>query len=64
MAIFNVDVTSVAALGDDPDGRLSVTSVSCDAHIGDVAIQFHGGARYSRTEGETERQRGDTDVKI
>ncbi|XP_044066356.1 lipopolysaccharide-binding protein [Siniperca chuatsi] len=46
MAIFSVDVTSVVTLGKDPDGHLSVTSVSCDAHIGDVDIQFHGGASW------------------
>lgn len=58
MAIFNMDVTSVVELGKDPDGHLSVTSVSCDAQVGDVNIQFHGGARYSRTEGCRETRRG------
>ncbi|KAM9350475.1 bactericidal permeability-increasing protein [Symphorus nematophorus] len=46
MAIFNVDVTSVVELGKDPDGHLSITSVSCDAHIGDINMQFHGGASW------------------
>lgn len=46
MAIFNMDVTSVVELGKDPDGHLSVTSVSCDAQVGDVNIQFHGGASW------------------
>ncbi|XP_035512228.1 lipopolysaccharide-binding protein [Morone saxatilis] len=46
MAIFNVDVTSVVELGKDPDGHLSVTSVSCDAQVGDVDIEFHGGASW------------------
>lgn len=63
MAIFNVDLTSVVTLGKDPDGHLSVTSVSCDAQVGDVDVQFHGGARYSRTEGERDKRK-DTDVKI
>lgn len=46
MAIFNVDVTSVVELGRDPDGHLSVTSVSCEAHIEDVDLQIQGGSRY------------------
>nr|BAM21037.1 bactericidal permeability-increasing protein [Oplegnathus fasciatus] len=46
MAIFNVDVTSVVELGMDPDGHLSVTSVRCEAVVGDVDIQFHGGASW------------------
>ncbi|XP_029012184.1 bactericidal permeability-increasing protein-like [Betta splendens] len=46
MAVFQVDVTSVVKLGKDSDGRLSVTSVSCDAEVGDVAMQFHGGASW------------------
>ncbi|XP_055366244.1 bactericidal permeability-increasing protein-like [Betta splendens] len=45
MAVFQVDVTSVVKLGKDSDGRLSVTSVSCDAEVGDVALQF-GGASW------------------
>lgn len=50
MAIFNVDVTSVVQLGKEADGHLSVSSISCDAQVGDVDIEFHGGARYSRAE--------------
>uniref|UniRef100_UPI0037E7917B bactericidal permeability-increasing protein n=1 Tax=Semicossyphus pulcher TaxID=241346 RepID=UPI0037E7917B len=46
MAIFSVDVTSVVNLGKDSNGHLSVTSVSCDARVGDVDIQFHGGASW------------------
>lgn len=46
MAIFGLDVTSVVELGKDPDGHLSVTSVSCDAQIGDVDIRFEGGASW------------------
>lgn len=45
MALFNVDVTSAVELGKDADGHMSVTSVSCDAHIGNVDINFYGGAR-------------------
>uniref|UniRef100_A0A3Q3WXW6 Bactericidal permeability-increasing protein n=1 Tax=Mola mola TaxID=94237 RepID=A0A3Q3WXW6_MOLML len=45
MAILGVDVTSVLELGKDADGRLSVTSVSCDARIEDVDIQLNGGFR-------------------
>ncbi|XP_037540439.1 bactericidal permeability-increasing protein [Nematolebias whitei] len=44
MAIFTVSLTSVVQLGRDPNGHPSVSSVSCDAQIGDVDIQFHGGA--------------------
>ncbi len=50
MAVFSVDVTSVVELGKDPNGQLSVSSVSCGASVGSVDMQFHGGARYSRTE--------------
>ncbi|XP_034733728.1 lipopolysaccharide-binding protein [Etheostoma cragini] len=46
MAIFNMDVTSVVELGKDANGHLSVTSVHCDAHIGDEKIKFHGGAGW------------------
>lgn len=63
MAIFSVDVTSVVELGKDADGHLSVTSVSCDAKVGDVDIQVHGGARYSRKKAERHK-RGDTDASI
>uniref|UniRef100_A0AAQ6A8D3 Bactericidal permeability-increasing protein n=1 Tax=Amphiprion ocellaris TaxID=80972 RepID=A0AAQ6A8D3_AMPOC len=50
MVMFGVDVTSVVELGKAPDGHLSITSISCDALVGDVNIHFHGGARYSRKE--------------
>ncbi|XP_014195169.1 lipopolysaccharide-binding protein [Haplochromis burtoni] len=46
MAIFNVDVTSVVQLGKEADGHLSVSSISCDAQVGDVDIEFHGGASF------------------
>ncbi|XP_065817018.1 bactericidal permeability-increasing protein [Labrus bergylta] len=46
MAIFSMDVTSIVNLGKDPDGRLSVTSISCDARVGEVDIRFHGGASW------------------
>ncbi|KAI3357279.1 hypothetical protein L3Q82_015723 [Scortum barcoo] len=46
MAIFSVDVTSVVELGKNPDGHLSVTSVSCNAQVGDVDIQFYGGVSW------------------
>uniref|UniRef100_A0A3Q4M595 Bactericidal permeability-increasing protein n=1 Tax=Neolamprologus brichardi TaxID=32507 RepID=A0A3Q4M595_NEOBR len=46
MAIFNVDVTSVVQLGKEADGHLSVSSISCDSQVGDVDIEFHGGASF------------------
>ncbi|XP_054465208.1 lipopolysaccharide-binding protein [Anoplopoma fimbria] len=46
MAAFNMDVTSVVELGKDPDGHLSVTSVHCDARVGNVDVRFHGGASW------------------
>ncbi|XP_043988015.1 lipopolysaccharide-binding protein [Gambusia affinis] len=44
MAIFNIDVTSDVQLGSDAGGHLSVSSINCKASVGDVAIQFSGGA--------------------
>ncbi|XP_073326235.1 bactericidal permeability-increasing protein [Pagrus major] len=46
LALFNVDVTSVVELGNDTNGRLSVSSVGCDAQVGDVDIQIQGGQRW------------------
>lgn len=46
MAIFGVNVTSVVGLGKDSDGHLSITSISCDALVGDVDIRFHGGGSW------------------
>lgn len=46
LAVFNVDVTSVVKLGKDPNGRLSVTYVSCDARVGAVQMHFYGGASW------------------
>lgn len=45
MAVFNVDVTSVVEVDKDPSGRLSVSGVKCDASVGEVKMQFYGGAR-------------------
>ncbi|KAM6981800.1 bactericidal permeability-increasing protein [Tautogolabrus adspersus] len=46
MALFSIDVTSIVNLGKDPYGHLSVTSVSCDAQVGGLDVQFHGGASW------------------
>ncbi|XP_026223591.1 bactericidal permeability-increasing protein-like [Anabas testudineus] len=42
MAVFNLNVISAVELGKDPGGHLSVSSISCDAQVGDVDVQFHG----------------------
>uniref|UniRef100_A0A3Q0SZU1 Bactericidal permeability-increasing protein n=1 Tax=Amphilophus citrinellus TaxID=61819 RepID=A0A3Q0SZU1_AMPCI len=46
MAILNIDLTSVVQLGKEDDGHLTVTSVSCDAQVGDVDIHFYGGGSF------------------
>uniref|UniRef100_A0A8C2WH40 Bactericidal permeability-increasing protein n=1 Tax=Cyclopterus lumpus TaxID=8103 RepID=A0A8C2WH40_CYCLU len=46
MAIFNMDVSSVVELGKDADGHLSVASVHCEAQVGNVDMQFRGGASW------------------
>ncbi|XP_027871738.1 lipopolysaccharide-binding protein [Xiphophorus couchianus] len=46
MAIFNIDVTSAVQLGSDAGGHLSVSSISCKASVGDVAMEFYGGASW------------------
>ncbi|XP_030280279.1 bactericidal permeability-increasing protein [Sparus aurata] len=46
MAVFNVAVTSVVKLGNDTNRHLSVSSVHCDAGVGGVNIQFHGGSSW------------------
>ncbi|XP_023283225.1 lipopolysaccharide-binding protein-like [Seriola lalandi dorsalis] len=46
MAVFSVSVTSVVELGKNADGHLSVNSDSCDAQVGDVDMEFHGGASW------------------
>ncbi|KAM4610983.1 bactericidal permeability-increasing protein-like isoform 1-T1 [Polymixia lowei] len=46
LAVFNVDVTSIVNLGKDGNGHLSVSSVFCDAEVGDARIEFHGGASW------------------
>ena len=45
LAAFNVGVTSVVRLG-DIEGHVSISSEACTAEIGDVNINFHGGARW------------------
>ncbi|XP_048048696.1 bactericidal permeability-increasing protein [Megalobrama amblycephala] len=45
LAVYNVQIYTLLQLGDDA-GRLSITTVSCSADIGDVDIQFHGGASF------------------
>ncbi|XP_067383396.1 bactericidal permeability-increasing protein-like isoform X2 [Channa argus] len=46
MAVFNLNVVSVMELGKDPNDHLSVSSVRCDAEVGDVDIQFYGGVSW------------------
>lgn len=46
LAVFNVRVTSVVKLGKDPNGRLSVTNVSCDAKVGAVRMDLYGGSSW------------------
>ena len=46
LAAFNVGVTSVVRLGDN-EGHVSISSEACTAEIGDVNINFHGGARWA-----------------
>ncbi|XP_071331787.1 bactericidal permeability-increasing protein [Trachinotus anak] len=46
MAVFSVSVNSVVELGKDADRHLSVTSVSCDAQVGGVDMEIHGGASW------------------
>uniref|UniRef100_H3D380 Bactericidal permeability-increasing protein n=1 Tax=Tetraodon nigroviridis TaxID=99883 RepID=H3D380_TETNG len=47
IAVVDVAVTSVVRLGREVDGHPLVTSVSCEAHVGDVHMNFEGGARNS-----------------
>ncbi|XP_077430757.1 bactericidal permeability-increasing protein [Vanacampus margaritifer] len=42
MALFGVDMVSVVQLGRDAGGHLSITSVNCNAQIGDIDIRFYG----------------------
>lgn len=51
IAVVDVAVTSVVRLGREVDGHPLVTSVSCEAHVGDVHMNFEGGARYDRRSG-------------
>uniref|UniRef100_A0A667XV93 Bactericidal permeability-increasing protein n=1 Tax=Myripristis murdjan TaxID=586833 RepID=A0A667XV93_9TELE len=44
LAVFDVDVTSTAKLGEDADGHLSISSVNCSADVGDIKMRFRGGA--------------------
>ncbi|XP_029362058.1 lipopolysaccharide-binding protein [Echeneis naucrates] len=46
MAVFDVSVLSVVELGKDDDGHLSISSVSCEAKVGDVNIVFQGGGSW------------------
>lgn len=48
VAIFDVAVTFVVRLGREADGHPFVTSVSCEAYVGGLDMQFYGGARYDR----------------
>lgn len=51
ITIFDVAATFVVSLGREVDGHPLVTSVSCEAHVGDLDMQFHGGARYDKKSG-------------
>ncbi|XP_051915833.1 bactericidal permeability-increasing protein [Hippocampus zosterae] len=42
MALFGVDVVSIVQLGRDAGGRLSLTSVNCNAQLGDLNTHFYG----------------------
>ncbi|KAM6977728.1 bactericidal permeability-increasing protein [Aplochiton taeniatus] len=46
LAIFNMDMSSVVQVGSDYAGRLSITSMYCDANIEKAKINFHGGASW------------------
>uniref|UniRef100_A0A3Q2YJ56 Bactericidal permeability-increasing protein n=1 Tax=Hippocampus comes TaxID=109280 RepID=A0A3Q2YJ56_HIPCM len=41
MALFGVDVVSIVQLGRDAGGRLSLTSVNCNAQLGDLNTHFY-----------------------
>lgn len=47
LAVYSIQIYTLLQLGDDA-GRLSIATVSCSADIGDVDIQFHGGARWDQ----------------
>lgn len=49
MAVFNVDLTTAVQLGEDADGRLSVSTVKCLAKVERVDVQLHGQFRCVRT---------------
>lgn len=38
-------------LGREADGHPFVTSVGCQAHVGDLDLHFYGGSRYDRISG-------------
>lgn len=47
---FDLSVNALAistsiAIHSDETGRPTVSSVSCEAHVGSVSVKFHGGAR-------------------
>ncbi|XP_076122178.1 bactericidal permeability-increasing protein [Alosa pseudoharengus] len=46
LALFNVDISSLLQLGSDNQARLSVECLTCDAQIGSVDVNFHGGASF------------------
>lgn len=48
IAIFDVAVTFVVRLGREVNGHPFVASVSCEADVGGLDMQFYGGARYDR----------------
>ncbi|XP_038149973.1 bactericidal permeability-increasing protein [Cyprinodon tularosa] len=44
MAIFNIGLISYVKLRNDAKGHLFATSIGCDASVGDVILNFYGGA--------------------
>lgn len=67
LALFDVSVMSVVGLGKDADGHLNVTSDNCSAQVGDVMIQFYGGASWiinRFVKHYKERIRGELEAKI
>lgn len=56
MALFNVDVTTVLQLGEDADGRLSVTAVQCLAKVGSVDVKLNGQFRCRQLVDDGEAQ--------
>ncbi|XP_062387380.1 bactericidal permeability-increasing protein [Sardina pilchardus] len=46
LALFDVSTSSLLQLESDYQARLAVECLSCDAQIGNVDINFHGGASF------------------